>query len=49
MNGFFTACDIIKMLYNIKQLLDGEAKLIYVVHLKAFLFKWDNKINVYIF
>ena len=37
---------------NIKQLLEAESKLIYIVHLKSFLFKLDNvllfKMYVYI-
>ena len=28
--------------FNIKQLLEAERKLIYITHLKAFIFKLDN-------
>ena len=41
MNGFI-ACDISKFFSNSMQLLEAENKLIYAIHLKAFLFKLDN-------
>jgi hypothetical protein len=40
MNGFI-ACDI-SIFFNTKQLLEAENKLLYIVHLKAFLFKLHN-------
>jgi hypothetical protein len=42
MNGFFIACDIPKFFGNTKKLLEAETKLIYIIHLKAFLIKLDN-------
>jgi hypothetical protein len=39
MNGFI-ACDIVCC--NTVQLLEADKKLIYIIHLKGFLFNLDN-------
>jgi hypothetical protein len=41
MNGFL-ACDILKFFITISKLLEAETKLklIYIIHLKAFLLSW---------
>jgi len=41
MNGFIV-CDIQSFFFNTKKLLEAETKLIYIVHLKAFLFQLHN-------
>ena len=36
------ACVISKFFGNTKQFLEAETKFIYIIHLKAFLFRLDN-------
>jgi hypothetical protein len=42
MNGFFYCLQYIKLSCNPSQFLEAEMKLIYIIHLKAFLIKLDN-------